>query len=61
MARTADAILQEQLGQLVYNIAVLGARLEKAQELNKQLSDECARLHAENETLKNPAPAKEVE
>jgi hypothetical protein len=54
MARTPAQIVQEQLGQLTYNIAVLAARVE-------QYADECARLHAENEALKNPAPAKEVE
>lgn len=57
MARTPAQIVQEQLGQLVYNVAVLGARVEQFQE-------ECSRLKAENDALKeklNPAPEKEVE
>jgi len=57
MARTPAQIVQEQLGQLVYNVAVLGARVE-------QFQDECARLKAENDQLKaqlNPQPEKEVE
>lgn len=54
MARTADQIIQEQLGQLTYNIAVLGARLERALDENAKLKSELAAL--------TPAdPAKEVE
>jgi hypothetical protein len=53
MPRTADEILQQQLGQLTYNIAVLAAQVEKRDAV-------IAGLRAELAALEPPAPPEEV-